>query len=177
MKSSAEIAPDAAPMSIGEAAARFGLATHVLRHWESMGLLAPSRIAGDRRRYAPRELYRIAMILRAKEGGFTLEDIRAMLIAPGPAERRAILAARRAELVRRIEEARASLALIDHALACDADDLALCPRFRADLADLAGLPVPVARDNALGFAGVVGEAAPPRPNVNASQNVSPRSRT
>ncbi|MEV4460634.1 MerR family DNA-binding transcriptional regulator [Microbispora sp. NPDC049633] len=41
MKSSATI-------GIGEAAARFGLATHVLRHWEYVGLLTPSRVAGDR---------------------------------------------------------------------------------------------------------------------------------
>ncbi|WP_228829630.1 MerR family transcriptional regulator [Nocardia beijingensis] len=30
-------------ISIGELAARFGLATHVLRHWEDVGLLAPRR--------------------------------------------------------------------------------------------------------------------------------------
>ncbi|MER5317779.1 MerR family transcriptional regulator [Streptosporangium roseum] len=28
-------------MTIGDVAARFGPATHVLRHWESMGLLSP----------------------------------------------------------------------------------------------------------------------------------------
>ncbi|WXK67305.1 MerR family DNA-binding transcriptional regulator [Nonomuraea sp. N2-4H] len=28
-------------MAIGEVAARFGLAPHVLRHWEAMGLLSP----------------------------------------------------------------------------------------------------------------------------------------
>lgn len=27
--------------AIGELAARFGLSTHVLRHWEAVGLLAP----------------------------------------------------------------------------------------------------------------------------------------
>ncbi len=30
------------PWTIGELAARFGLATHVLRHWEDVGLLTPS---------------------------------------------------------------------------------------------------------------------------------------
>ena len=30
-------------MTIGELAARFGLATHVLRHWEAVGLLGPER--------------------------------------------------------------------------------------------------------------------------------------
>ncbi|WP_416071592.1 MerR family transcriptional regulator [Streptomyces sp. ME02-8801-2C] len=36
----------ASAMSIGALAARFGLATHVLRHGESMGLLHPVRDAG-----------------------------------------------------------------------------------------------------------------------------------
>ena len=35
-----EMAPE---YTIGELAARFGLATHVLRHWEDMGLLSPAR--------------------------------------------------------------------------------------------------------------------------------------
>ncbi|WP_340688600.1 MerR family DNA-binding transcriptional regulator [Amycolatopsis coloradensis] len=35
-------------LSVGEVAERFGLATHVLRHWESVGLLKPARAAGSR---------------------------------------------------------------------------------------------------------------------------------
>ena len=38
-------------MTIGELAARFGLATHVLRHWEAMGLLTPAARVNGRRRY------------------------------------------------------------------------------------------------------------------------------
>ena len=33
-------------LTIGELATRFGLATHVLRHWEDEGLLSPARRAG-----------------------------------------------------------------------------------------------------------------------------------
>lgn len=54
--------------SIGEVAARFGLPTHVLRHWEAEGLLTPAR-AGDRRRYTDADLYRVAAILISKGGG------------------------------------------------------------------------------------------------------------
>ncbi|GAA2617837.1 MerR family transcriptional regulator [Actinomadura fulvescens] len=152
---------DDATVSIGDAAARFGLATHVLRHWEAMGLLAPSRNAGARRRYTTGDLYRIAIILRAKEGGFGLEEIRAILSAPGRAERRALLLRRRAELARRIAEAQASLDLIDRGLECEHEDLAACPNFRAQVAARAGLGVP--RD--LSAAGM-----PPRPAVNETQN-------
>ena len=44
MKSSANadaLRADAVVWSIGELAERFGLETHVLRHWESEGLLEP----------------------------------------------------------------------------------------------------------------------------------------
>ncbi|HWV26917.1 MAG TPA: MerR family transcriptional regulator, partial [Aeromicrobium sp.] len=46
--------------SIGEVADRFGIATHVLRHWEDMGLLTPQRDTADRRRYVDDDLVRIA---------------------------------------------------------------------------------------------------------------------
>jgi hypothetical protein len=49
-------------MSIGEIAGHFGLATHVLRHWETMGLLSPERAGGGRRRYGRSDLYRVAGI-------------------------------------------------------------------------------------------------------------------
>src|SRR5262249_30579296 len=56
MKSSGEL-------TIGELANRFGLATHVLRHWESMGLLVPGRDRGGQRRYGDGDLARVALIL------------------------------------------------------------------------------------------------------------------
>jgi DNA-binding transcriptional MerR regulator len=53
-------------LSIGALAQHFGLATHVLRHWEAMGLLAPARDAAGRRSYGVADLARVAVILRAK---------------------------------------------------------------------------------------------------------------
>ncbi len=122
-------------LSIGDVAQRFGLATHVLRHWESMDLLAPARAEGARRRYSLADLHRVAAILQAKEAGFGLEDIRDMMSARDPVARQEVLRRRRAELARRIAEMRVSLDLIDCALACDHDDIAQCPHFRAVLAE------------------------------------------
>ena len=62
-------------MDIGEIAGHFGLATHVLRHWETIGLLSPVRASGGRRRYDRFDLYRVASILLAKEAGLTQEQI------------------------------------------------------------------------------------------------------
>ncbi|WP_345363127.1 MerR family transcriptional regulator [Actinoallomurus liliacearum] len=122
-------------MSIGEVAERFGLATHVLRHWESMGLLEPVRAAGGRRRYTTDDLYRVAIILRAKEAGLGLEDIRRMLAVRRPAERRAILEGHRRELTERIARERASLRMIEAALDCDHEDFTRCPHFQAVLTE------------------------------------------
>jgi DNA-binding transcriptional MerR regulator len=130
-------------LSIGEVAARFGLATHVLRHWEAMGLLAPARVTASRRRYRASDVYRVAVILRAKEAGFSLEEIRELLAAREPADRTAILRRRRTELAARIAAAQASLELIDCALDCDHTDIVECPHFQATVAArISPIPVP-----------------------------------
>ncbi|MFJ8813770.1 MerR family transcriptional regulator [Amycolatopsis thermoflava] len=123
-----------ATMSIGEIATRFGLATHVLRHWEATGLLNPAR-AGSRRRYGPEDLCRVAVILRAKEAGLSLGAIREMLTASAPEERQAILRRQREELTARIARTQAALDLIECALDCGHDDLARCPHFLAVVAE------------------------------------------
>ncbi|MBB6035550.1 helix-turn-helix domain-containing protein [Phytomonospora endophytica] len=128
-------------LAIGDAAARFGLPAHVLRHWESMGLLAPERVGGDRRRYGPADLERVAMILRAKDGGLGLGDIAVMLGADRRV-RREVLGRNREELRARIAAARDSLALVECALACEHEDIAACPHFKAMIAGRLGDPRP-----------------------------------
>lgn len=125
-------------MGIGELAGHFGLATHVLRHWETMGLLSPARATGGRRRYGRSDLYRVASILLAKEAGLALTDIRDILTTADVEERRRIQRRHRDELVRRIEEMRAALAFIEGGLACDYEDLAECPNYQSLVADRVG---------------------------------------
>ena len=132
-----------ATMSIGEVAGHFGLATHVLRHWETMGLLSPARATGGRRRrYARADLYRVASILLAREAGLALTDIRDILTIADVEKRRKITRRHRDELVRRIEEMRAALNLIEGGLACDYEDITECPNYQSLVADRMGLHVP-----------------------------------
>ncbi|WP_328989815.1 MerR family transcriptional regulator [Kribbella sp. NBC_01245] len=116
-------------LTIGDLAARFGLATHVLRHWESEGLLTPSRRVGNQRRYDAAAVDRVAVILRAKKAGLSLDRMRRVLTG-GLAERRTVLKTQYDDLVAQIAEAQAALAMLDHALACRADPLESCPHFR-----------------------------------------------
>ncbi|TMR94798.1 MerR family transcriptional regulator [Nonomuraea basaltis] len=105
-------------LTIGELAQRFGLPTHVLRHWESAGLLRPARRAGGQRSYGHADLERVALIRMGKEAGFTLGELRALLSTPNPMDHRDLLHRQVAELERRISRARAAKELIEHALAC-----------------------------------------------------------
>lgn len=117
-------------ITIGGLAARFGLATHVLRHWETMGLLTPTRRVSGRRRYGREHIARVAMIVRGKEAGFGLKELREMLDAPDPSTRRALVGRHHAELERRIAQAQAAKELVEHVLECSAEDFTRCPNFQ-----------------------------------------------
>jgi MerR family transcriptional regulator, copper efflux regulator len=135
MKSSSGSA--AATMTIGELAARFDLAPHVLRHWEAMGLLTPAARVNGRRRYAQEHLTRVAVIVAGKSGGLSLEQLRVLLAARSPDDRRQLLERHRAGLQRRIRDIERSKAMIEHALDCDQHDFTRCPNFKRLVENLA----------------------------------------
>ena len=66
-------------LTIGEAAARSGIATSALRFYETRGLIQSLRTEGNQRRYHISMLRRIAVIQVAQKLGLTLEEIAAAL--------------------------------------------------------------------------------------------------
>jgi DNA-binding transcriptional MerR regulator len=130
MKSSAQH-----PWSVGEIAERFDLPTHVLRHWESVGLLKPARDDAGRRRYGEDDVVRIAVIQRSKAAGMSLEQI-AVLLDDSSWGRHQVLQAHIDDIDRRMEEMRRSREMTEHALRCRSHDIATCPRFRAGVDDV-----------------------------------------
>lgn len=125
-------------LGIGALAARFGLATHVLRHWEAMGLLHPGRDAGGRRRYGADDLTHVATILLLKEAGLGLNTIRSLTTGADRATRHAILRPAAEELRSTIEAARASLELIEGGLNCEFEDVTRCPNYRRPVTERVG---------------------------------------
>ncbi|WP_029211900.1 redox-sensitive transcriptional activator SoxR [Arsenicicoccus bolidensis] len=77
-------------MQIGEVARRSGLAPSALRHYETLGLIASTRTAGDRRLYQRSVLRRLAVVRAGQRVGLTLEEIRASFgsLAPDKAPTR-----------------------------------------------------------------------------------------
>lgn len=65
-------------MTISEVAKRFGLRASAIRYYEQIGVLLPPRRVGGQRRYDESVLAKIAVIQRARETGFNLDEIRAL---------------------------------------------------------------------------------------------------
>ncbi|WP_338894953.1 MerR family transcriptional regulator [Streptomyces sp. TG1A-60] len=67
-------------MQIGEVSERTGLSLRTIRHYEDVGVVAPSeRSMGGFRLYAEAEVRRLALVRRMRPLGFCLEDVRVLL--------------------------------------------------------------------------------------------------
>jgi MerR family redox-sensitive transcriptional activator SoxR len=66
-------------MTIGEVAARSGVATSALRFYEEQGLIRSERTAAGHRRYPRAVIRRVAFIVFAQKIGLSLDEIRAEL--------------------------------------------------------------------------------------------------
>jgi DNA-binding transcriptional MerR regulator len=67
-------------LSIGDLARKTATKVETIRYYERIGLLpAPARTAGGQRAYAPDHLRRLAFVRRARDLGFTLDQVRTLL--------------------------------------------------------------------------------------------------
>ena len=85
-------------LSIGQAAALYGVSLRTLRFYEDRGLLEPVRL-GTARFYRPKDLVRIELILKGRHLGFSLAEIEQLILGPrvgepAPEEGERTLAAR-----------------------------------------------------------------------------------
>ncbi|MGI5447804.1 MerR family transcriptional regulator [Streptomyces sp. CA-243310] len=122
-------------LDIAEVAARTGVAPSALRYYERLGLVESAGRNGLRRTYRPEAVDRMALILNAQATGFSLGELKELLLA-GPGEVRPYLTGRIDVLDRRIAAMREARERISHALTCRHPSLLDCPTFRAGLRDL-----------------------------------------
>jgi MerR family transcriptional regulator, redox-sensitive transcriptional activator SoxR len=71
-------------MSIGDVARETGLRQSAIRYYEEQGLLPPPPRRGGWRRFDPSVIARLQVIRAARDLGFTLSDIRALLADNAP---------------------------------------------------------------------------------------------
>jgi MerR family redox-sensitive transcriptional activator SoxR len=63
-------------MTISEVARQVGLRASAIRYYEQIGILERARRVSGQRRYEQAVLYRLAVVRRAQDAGFTLDEIR-----------------------------------------------------------------------------------------------------
>ena len=121
-------------MQIGEASSATGVSAKTIRHYESIGLIpAADRRDSNYRDYAAEDVHRLGFIRRARDLGFSIEEIRGLLRLWGDRKRssrevKAMTLSHIAELDAKIAllgEMRATLAHL--AQCCDGDHRPDCP--------------------------------------------------
>ena len=125
-------------MNIGAAAKASGLSAKMIRYYETIGLLhAASRSDNGYRHYSPQDLQQLAFIKRARDLGFTLEEVGKLLALWQDRERasadvKALAASHIAELERKISEL-VSLrnSLRELVTSCHGDQRPDCPIIKA----------------------------------------------
>lgn len=154
-------------LTIGELAARSGVAPSALRFYESRGLISAERTTGQQRRYPRAMLRRVAFVRAAQRVGLSLEDIGAAL-ATLPHDKTATRAdwerlsrSWHGHLASRIAELRRLESSLTGCIQCGCLSLRRCALFNRD--DAAAARGPGARV-LLGDEAREGEpASPPRP--------------
>ena len=124
-----------AQLSIGELSRRTRVKIETIRYYERIEMLpSPPRTASGRRIYGPADTRALSFIRRARELGFTLGEIRALLALSGEgasescAEVRELAAAHLAEIRGKIADLKAMERVLSDAVErCDAGEAPGCP--------------------------------------------------
>jgi len=120
-------------LSVGEVARRSGVAVSTLHFYESKGLIASTRSAGNQRRYPALVLRSIAIIKVAQRTGIPLEEIKSALGRYPPnsklsaAQWREMSSAWRENLNARIRTLEALRDSLDNCIGCGCLSLEDCP--------------------------------------------------
>ena len=129
----ASATPHSGAIAIGELAQRTGCNIETIRYYERIGLLPVPERKARFRRYGKADVQLLAFVGRARELGFTLDKVHALLclsVRNGDAcgEVRAIAAAHLADVRAKIADLRAMEgALADAVRQCDAGSTPGCP--------------------------------------------------
>lgn len=120
--------------SIGEAAELSGISAKMIRYYESMGLMPePNRTEAGYRKYEENDIHNLRFILRARDLGFSVKQIRELLDLwrdrdRASSEVKALASGHLAELRRKLREMEMIVDTLQHLVKnCHGDDRPDCP--------------------------------------------------
>lgn len=67
-------------IDITRLAQSYNVTTRTIRYYEELGLLKPERTASNKRVFSKSEVVKMKLILRGKKYGFTLDEIKEMIL-------------------------------------------------------------------------------------------------
>jgi Cu(I)-responsive transcriptional regulator len=138
-------------MNIGEAARFSGVSAKMIRYYEQIGLI-PKALRSDAgyRNYTPQDAHSLRFIRRARDLGFSVEQISELLVLWQDRERasadvKAVALSHVAELKAKVAELQAMAQTLEHLAAhCHGNDRPDCPII-ADLAESKADPAPTTK--------------------------------
>ncbi|MES2989276.1 MAG: redox-sensitive transcriptional activator SoxR [Pseudomonadota bacterium] len=125
-------------LTIGELAARTGIAVSAVRFYEAKGLIHPMRTSGNQRRFLRADIRRVSFALIAQQLGFTLPQIATELArlpqerAPNAAEWRRISAGFRKVIEERVAQLQRTLDDLDGCIGCGCLSLKKCALYNPE---------------------------------------------
>ncbi len=125
-------------LTIGDLAARTGLAVSAIRFYETHGIVHPVRNAGGHRRYGAHDLRRLSFAMIAQRLGISLSEIAGHMAhlpvhkAPSKAEWSLISRAMRADLEARIAQLERLRDNLDGCIGCGCLSLEACRLYNPD---------------------------------------------
>jgi len=121
-----------ATLTISEVAKQVGLRTSAIRYYEQIGLIAPPERVSGQRRYDASVFYRLSIVQRAQQSGFTLEEIQQLFSGfvegtPAPERWKELSTRKLAELAEKVSEIQFMQGLLREMLdKCHCDTLETC---------------------------------------------------
>ena len=115
---------------IGDAAAALEVATHVLRHWEDVGLLRPRRLSSGHRAYDDQTIGQARMIQICQRAGLSLAEIKDLGIGDR-GDRIALIESKRAQIAEQVSTLRLADKFLAHIAHCEHPVISECPECSA----------------------------------------------
>lgn len=120
--------------SISQVAKSFGLTVPTVRYYEEEGLIDATSRRARVRYYNRAQLVRLAYALMwHRDAGMTIEETRAIMRTARTVERRELIRDHAAAINDRVAQLEGARAVLEHLLACPADDPTTCPHTGATL--------------------------------------------